>query len=433
MNKMININEEKVFVLFFIIIAAVDSLNGYLIRNIDFPFSVGQVYRGLLILFLIHIIFKYKQFRIYPVLMGSFLVLQQFGYFAFVHQSLEGLMKDLIHLSKLLLIVLIIEAFMALKRKGSNSPLIEKVLYINLIAFPLFILIPKVFNTGYSMYSGNVGFSGFFYAANDLNVVLMVLFIFSSNSLITSIEIRNQKSILIYSLITLGLLLSLLLLGSKSSVAFTGLTILIYLIVLYIKYKDKITPKIYLYLLVGLLFICSALFLIFNDEIAKSIDRHSYFFQKQVQNENDLFSFIVTGRDTFLDAAIDDYNESEHKFFRFNFGIGNYSHGLGTAEHFFADKETMQIEMDFFDTFFSYGLLGTILIYGYFILIILSNIKIGQRVGFPFYLSFCLVFLYSFLGGHVLYSALSGSFLALICAKITAKEYWLYLNKRPFF
>ena len=75
--------------------------------------------------------------------------------------------------------------------------------------------------------------------------------------------------------------------------------------------------------------------------------------------------------------------------------------------------------MDFFDFFFKYGILGTVL----FIMILFKNLnlyvsKIFSRDG----LVFTLFFLYAFFGGHVIDSVTSGSLFFFFLGKISGKN-----------
>lgn len=419
-----------IFFLFLIAISLVDSINGFLLgAGLNMPISIGQVFRLTFIAFLLYLIIKNRQFVTYPIILITYLIAAQFFYY-FFHDSIGAVFEDLIVIFKFLLIVIIIEAFKSIKDKGAKYNLIGLAFAVNIVLFPMSLLLPKLFGAGYSMYAHEVGYSGFFTAANDLNVVLLILFIFCLDLLSKSNKI--DKKFIILCILSLMNFISLILLGSKSSMAFGALIIFVYIIVFFVRFPSK---KVILSTIAGIVIFVGAFSLVFNEEIQKSFERHSYFFKKQVQDENNIFSFLITGRDIYLRSADEAYQESDYKLITFLVGKGMYQHGVEAANHFeLEERDHLIIEMDFWDTFFSYGIIGVILIYGYFILTLYSYLKTSS-IQLKYLLSFIIVLIYSSLGGHVLYSALSGTLFAMVCCGMYIKrdQPVLYLKNKPFF
>lgn len=423
-------NIESILILIsFGSIAIIDSINGFIIRNFDTIVSLGQIYRILLIIFMLYLITKFRQFRIIPILIVGYLTLIQILYFLIYHGSVHILFNDLVEISKFILIIFIIEAFKALRIHEKNfKRLLRNIFLANLILFPVSLLIPKLLGVGYSMYSNNVGNSGFFYAANDLNAVLIILFAYGINILFQGNLTRNKW--ISFSVIVLSIAASLILLGSKSSIAFTALIIFIYTIKFFKEKKKYFSRKNIVLSLTGIVVLMAAAGIVFNDDINKSLERHSYFFEKQAK-EGNVISFIVTGRDEFLSASYQAYVNADLKFLRFWLGVGSDTHAKETAAYFSDDRDSLIIEMDIWDTLFRYGFLGVVIMYGYLLLIIYEHVRLNQNYNFNFLLCFALLLMYSSLGGHVLYSALSGSFLALVCAGLLNPSYTFEQKKGP--
>ena len=93
------------------------------------------------------------------------------------------------------------------------------------------------------------------------------------------------------------------------------------------------------------------------------------------------------------------------------FGTGyNYAHISGSIV-------PEIVEMDLIDIYFQIGIIGIILIYGFYFRIYFQNSKTS------FYSNaFILTILISTFNGHVFETALSGVFFAIICSGIFIKE-----------
>ncbi|MEZ2718731.1 O-antigen ligase family protein [Niallia circulans] len=412
------------FLLFFAFTALIDSLNGFLLLSLNSSFSIGQVVRVITISVLLILLIRFynKKINTNNILIMYYLFIIQFYYF-FMNSS-TSLSNDLNQIMKIIFIILIIEAYKVLyMRKLINLNSIEKIMSISIILYPACIIIPKMLNLGYAMYSSDgVGFSGFFYAANDLNIVLLILLIFALDNMF--IRINRKEKYGIYLISSLLLILSLILLGSKSSAVIGGGIVLIFIVKGIKDNRANRIKSIFILLMVALVsyFTISTFF---QDEISKALNRHSYFYKNDYVNGQSFSSFILTNRNTFLDASVTAFSNEENKVSRLLFGVGNHQHMSETGEYLF--KGPKSIEMDFFDVFFSYGIIGILLIYGYLTKIfvkVMFNKNVIKRY-FRYYLGFVILAIYSFLGGHVLFSAMSGTYLALICSGLLMIYYEL--------
>lgn len=374
---------------------------------------VGQGLRLLILftMFFVMLLFHEKGTLTWSYLVIYLLVILQFIYG--FNKSLSPLISDLMEVSKVIFIILIIQAFINLfNQKKITIDTIEKIFKISVLLFPLLIIIPKVFGVGYSMYANNTGFSGFFSAANDLNVVLLVMLVFSLDAFFNNLETRKKRKY--YIVTTFMLIFSLILMGSKSSMGIGSIIIFIYLFKFLIKSDFGTKLKV----LLSLIVVGSVSYTIINNfyynDVQLALDRHTYFLNTA---DGDLASFLLTNRNSFFDASVQNLKSSDSILGETLIGKGKTQHMKDTGGSL--NFESKDIEMDLFDVFFSYGLLGVFLIYSYFSGFIILAFK-SINGNFKYSFSLLVMAAYSFFGGHVLFSALSGTFLALLCCGLYA-------------
>lgn len=318
----------------------------------------------------------------------------------FYNRELYSFLKEAIIVSKFMLIVIIIETVSFLgKNKLISKNIIGNIFLGMSIIVPLTLIIPYIFNWGTNVYSNGGGYKGFYYANNDLSIVLITLFIYCLHNMIF-----NKKKIFI--LLTLMTLISNIMIGSKTNLVMP-IPIIIFYVAFAIKNNainlNKKKVSIFIFILFLVLITCS---FVFEDILRKTIDRQIHF-----MNDLDLTSYLFSNRNYYLSVAWEKFIDSKNIIYNFIFGAGFYTRSLEWGRG-------LLIEMDFFDTFFSYGILGTSFIYGYLINIFYKGCKnyyFGQVL---YIVSFLAIFLFSFSAGHVLYSAFSGTIFALVCAKL---------------
>ena len=130
----------------------------------------------------------------------------------------------------------------------------------------------------------------------------------------------------------------------------------------------------------------------------KNIQTHLDFLE--VDNVLDVFHdsalidhFIFSQRLTFLKQRQADYQDAST--YQRLFGIG-YVHG---------EKETKAVEMDYFDIYYSHGIVGFsiyFLIYGYIFYLIMKNRKTLDFGQYMLYVSILIGILLSFIVGHII-------------------------------
>lgn len=395
---------DILLMILFISTPLIDIINGLLkITNHSTDISIGQISRIIIIIILLGILFKEKYFvkkklNILIVFIIIFFVSLLFQFF--YNRELYSFLKEAIIVSKFMLIVIIIETVSFLgKNKLISKNIIGNIFLGMSIIVPLTLIIPYIFNWGTNVYSNGGGYKGFYYANNDLSIVLITLFIYCLHNMIF-----NKKKIFI--LLTLMTLISNIMIGSKTNLVMP-IPIIIFYVAFAIKNNainlNKKKVSIFIFILFLVLITCS---FVFEDILRKTIDRQIHF-----MNDLDLTSYLFSNRNYYLSVAWEKFIDSKNIIYNFIFGAGFYTRSLEWGRG-------LLIEMDFFDTFFSYGILGTSFIYGYLINIFYKGCKnyyFGQVL---YIVSFLAIFLFSFSAGHVLYSAFSGTIFALVCAKL---------------
>jgi hypothetical protein len=388
---------STIFKYLFVLIFIIDMLNGFLLRNSNLPISIGQIYRFFVILVMLYFIFtKITEFQFRQNIKFSLFVIyflfMQFVY-VFFHGNFKGLFNDIINVTLLFLPLLIIHAF---KIRSFSISIIDEIFNINIWLFSLSLIIPKILGVGYINYEyAGVGYQGFYFDGNSLSIIMIVFFVFSFDKFLSKFSLINLCNVCIN-------LFSLILIGSKTSLFFSILGMFI-LVIRYLFNRKISKVKIFTTILISI-FAISLVLYSYWFELNLVVSNQMYLMNRYTNNG--IFSYLVTGRDNYFNIAYNNYINSDNIIIVTLFGVGKYYKTL--HEHL--------NEMDIVDIFFWFGIIGTILIYGYYFKIFIKSRKKDNI--FVYKLSFILMLIFSTLGGHVMFSALAGSILALLCCKL---------------
>ncbi|MBB1071736.1 O-antigen ligase family protein [Limosilactobacillus reuteri] len=398
--KKINTN---IYFFLLIILPLMDSLNGLINGGgNENGLSLGIIYR------IVIVIVSFSYWLLYGVDRKYLL------YFLFVlfYLTISALRSSLFLFSYLVLmfkmilpIIIIITLKILYENNIFNKKSITDILNIWQFLFPLTLLIAYVLGIGFATYSSNatnlsmdssVGFKGLYYAQNDISYVMDILYYYSLKKLLKR---KNIVNIIGYFLS----LSSVLLLGLKSGYILV-IIITIFMFIQQLKKKRELISSFLFLLFVIVGFIFS--FSIFSNDISKVVDRWQYFYQ----NRTSFFSFLTSMRSDRI-VPINNWVNSVYGLIGILFGTGyNYAHISGSIV-------PEIVEMDLIDIYFQIGIIGIILIYGFYFRIYFQNSKTS------FYSNaFILTILISTFNGHVFETALSGVFFAIICSGIFIKE-----------
>lgn len=394
--------DYKILILLFSIIPIIDFINGTAIFLLELEdFSIGKIYRVITMILLIIITYKYsnkeeKRNHLIISIIIAIVILFYMLIFYFYNLSIRGLINDAVSISKLLLVFLIVYSMSFLyKKKLIKKNVIEKIFYYFSIVFPITMIIPYLLGIGYATYSNGFGYTGLYYANNDLSIVLLITVIFAFDSLLKN---KKIKDIILFVLN----LISLLLVGSKAGIL--GLSIALFMYFFYYGKEifKNISIKRNIFILILLIGIILTLFIVFYPLFKEMLNRFIYFYKK----EGNIYTALLSNRDRFLNSAINNLFMENGIIFKILFGVGfYYRKAWGAGE---------LIEMDLFDIFFSLGLISTILITSFIVRLIYLNIRKINKVNFKYLVCVIIEFLFSVIAGHVMFSAFAGSVFGLL-------------------
>lgn len=399
---------ETVLILTIGILPLIDSMNGFIMET--YNISIALAYRAIALLVLIIYVYNKNYIKntvyisiaiIYFILIG---LVSSLG-----HNEINGLVKELSTASKFIFIIAIIESFKnVMKNPIEAKELVDKIINMNMILFPLCLIIPMVLGVGYDVYHG-AGNKGFFNANNELGIVLSVLFIFSTDDLYKKINIKN---IVIFT----GIVISMVAIGSKVGLLFPIIVIALY----FVKSIFNFTIK-YKFTLIIVLISMTIIFivkLLFNDMLISILDRQEWLYNNV---ESTAIFLILSGRNILLEIIHNDFIHSPNILFKLIFGYGIYMKEKVISIGYGA-KNLKPVEMDLFDTFYSYGIVGVIIIYGYFLVQFIKYRSFNEG-GFKYTLSFITILILGFFSGHVFWGAMSASILGIVvCGMISSKN-----------
>ena len=421
MHKFIKQNFNIILVLFILLQPVLDLITGICVNLLNLNITLGIIIRIIFLIFLMYTtVFIYKKklsFYSYLVL-GIYSIFYLIGIIIYkdgvVFYELQGLLKALYF-------PLILVSLYDLKEEILIT---NKVLFITLFTYIILIIIPNTFGLGFETYkitkSGNLGFFG---AANEISGIISLL------TPLMFIILKNLKNNILKIIYVILYLVVILTIGTKTPLLTLLITIgFSYLYYMFYCIKKKTYKPLIITGSIIVVAFASLLLILPKTNFYKNIKVHLEYLE--VDNIVDIFKeealidhFIFSQRLTFLEAKSKDYNKAStyEKIF-----------GIGYTE----DKEqTKLIEMDYFDIFYSHGLVGFLTIIGIYFYILYRVLINSKKNFFDSYmkkLSLFLILLLSLLTGHII-TAPAVSIIAIILI-IDIEDYKkkkIKINKYP--
>lgn len=392
---------NKLFFYLFSIFPLIDLLNGYLL-SINNKLPIGTGYRIVILFYGILIVLKNKIITHKDL---SILLFINFVVFStltlvqamFFNRSLSQIMSDFTGLSKYFL--WLVTALIFSEYLSSEGKLEKLTVKINLF-FCLGMIIPYLLGIGNFTYANSsAGYKSFFFATNDLTYAFIILSSILSFYLID--QFNRSKSLYFVFLIFLYSLnlVCMLIIGTKSGIVYGGVNlIIVFFYLIFVKANVSYTFKFYL---IQVLIILAVFFLVIGKNIVESMldgifDRIAYFYKVY---EGNWIKILSSSRSIYLEDAWHNF-----LFYPKNYLILLFGFGAANRWALFG-RQGGNIEMDFFDTAFSYGFVGSIVLIISF-LYILKKYKTESGNKRYLYLFFVSL-IYAFFTGHVFYSAMS--------------------------
>ena len=274
---------------------------------------------------------------------------------------------------------------------------IIKLLLNTSLLIAISLIVTYFFGFGDSTYGNEVGHKGFYTEQNALSIILI-----SSIPLIFYDSKMRGK--LIYLSIIVG---SSLLIGTKVSIFGSSLIAIIYLVV-------NMDIKRALFVLPGILIMLYTTREYMYGLVDDAIFRILYF-----KNEWDLVSFIFSKRNETLEKVLGYWSQDSFNIF---FGMGSYKTGEIINRYNHGHRI---IEMDIMDVLTFNGILFTFFIFliitlPYFTLIKKRLFKVSKSEVILL-VSYTLIVTLSTLSGHVLYTPLAATYLAVVGGTLIRK------------
>lgn len=417
MNKVpLNIS---VFVGLTILFPIIDFLNGFFLTSgISFP--VGVFYRFFFFLFLIVMILSKEIPKSIFTLIVLIFILGNTAIFLmqsiFLHNPLSWIVEDSSAFLKYFLWVLI--PYYIYQRKEAFKKLNYEYLFIYIsFFFTIGLLIPYVLGVGHQTYiHSNTGYKGYFFANNDTSFAFIISITFTARALLLQLRKKWNGHLLFLICLYAGNIVCLLLVGTKTAIIYgVILSVIVFVRLLFFINYQAVTQKIFVWIISVLVGGWVALRgIIYAIEIiGGTYERIVYFYYLY---DGNMVRLLTSSRSDFLEAGMDYFLRSYTPIFTLFFGQG-FEYRLEEFGRFGL------IEMDFFDALFGLGILGILLLS--LILSYFGILAIRNQDNKIYSYTFIVILLYSFFAGHVLFSALSSTFLGLVCGGIIlSKKEW---------
>lgn len=392
-------------VIFFLLfgLLPIDMLNGFLLKEVEIipVISVSQLYKMILIGLLFIRISAAERLIVLSIfgllLMPSFFqVIKSF--------NLKLIFVDAVKVIKYLASFV---AFLYFRRvfinKGHLLDMVYKWMFFSFIIIVLNIFL-RLFGIGFPMYTmGDIGIGskGFFYAGNEISATLLII----SSFLMYWFRLYNKLGLFIF----IGFLAIFTGLYITSKTAILG-TIFTFIYFLFLMSRRNMLTIRTLFIYIFFFFICMPIGGYFVVDYLESSDimrRFSFFWDRL-----DIYTFILSNRNTFLFDMIEIFKE-KYNILEMLIGVGQSTFESLNNDHI--------IELDFFDIYFAYGLIGVFLFVLYTLFILIkAKLKAFSSNMFVFssytiYISLLLIVL-SFLSGHIFNSGMAAVFIGCVFA-----------------
>lgn len=402
MNEYIKKNINRIIGIFLILQPVLDILTGICVNTFKMNITIGIIIRVLFLLFIMFVvvfIFKKKKLIIPYLIIGLYFILYIGGMIYYKDSTLLTEIKNLVRTFFFPIL------FMSLYYIKDEIKISKMTLLTILFLYLIFLFVPTLLGLGYKSYQiTKVGTLGFFNSANEISGIISIL------TPIMFIMFYKSKKIIPIIILSIIYLSVILMIGTKTPLLSLIITLGISVLCLFIKWiKEKKIKNIIISIITIVIASISLIAIIPKTNFYKNIRTHLDYLE--LEHITDVFQdfqlvdhFIFSSRLEFLKNKAHLYQTSSmyEKFF----GIGYLN----------KDRETKLIEMDYFDIYYSHGLIGFIIFFSitlYLLFKVLNNNKIKKYENIMMITSLFLIVFLSFFTGHII-TAPSVSILSVI-------------------
>lgn len=368
---------------------AVDSLNGYLLR--DYSVSISPLYKAVILL---------ACFFYVRSLFGYLAIVAVFAAFVVAHTvQVDGaeLARSLDWMIKFLYIYVL---FVFMRRDAKEGRL-DRISWVAITSFLIIAsnMILGVFGFGYPQYQMNgegIGTRGFFYAGNEVSAALVC----AAGIVMARLSVESSASR--YFAFSFAAIAVAALTTMKTSVLATVVLFAIFPLI-----NPRGARSVYkvsakkMVAIAGapVVFGVSLYYVLFDSDL---ISRLSYFYEK-----NGLVSLVFSQRNIWAVDALGIFGG--YSFEQLLFG-----RGLSWVDEM---PHTGTVEIDPVDVLMTYGLVGLFVVYGFiFSVVFCAARNRASDIARHVFLLVLLVVFISFTAGHVVFSGIAGPLIASVLA-----------------
>ena len=418
---------KKLIYLFFLILPLLDLLTSITTRLYPLPISIGVIIKALFILIMIYyVIFKSSsKYRKKSLIYLTIIMIYSIFYLITKsnYLNINTFVTELNYLAKIMFYPILLVCFLCYfdDKKLSRIEII-KLLIINFLTYILCLFIPLITHTGFN--SSNIGLNGtigWFYSADEISIILIILFPF----IYRLINSKKKKSIIIFFIS----ILIISTIGTKESMLGIVITsVILFILSLFKKTNNKINKKFFISSLIIMIF---SLIIFFNSSslnnikvslglkennivetddkkhqqeinlIKEEINKLDKDLNKNFKIENNI-SYILSKITTDKDI----YFEYTYKLYNKNFNINTLLFGIGYTNNEIYQSFAIEklIEIDILDIFYHSGLIALIIVllpFIYYAYLLFKKKKININIAY-YTLMLLLIFSISCISGHTL-------------------------------
>lgn len=364
----------NILYLFILLQPIIDIITSLMTKFLDFRITLGLVVRGLLFVFsIIYILFisksKYKKAStIYLSILLVFALL----YFVtkpsmFVSKTF--IISEIIYMFKYFYtLVMLLSLFNIFDDFKPNNRRIFKLLQIELFIYCFTIVLANVTGTAFATYSYGAGNSGWFYAGNEIGIIIALLF----PLVFLLINKAQTFYILLY---VIPIILAIQIIGTKTSMLGLILpTILFFLYYLIRIRKGKFKQFVMVTIMLTIIIVPTQDLPVIKNmkNSVESLER------REAIPENKKDKDYTDDKVTKLVFSDRDYVNKKIKRIYTNSNITSKLFGIGFTKRQEFDSKIIEktIELDYHDIFYRYGIIGFLIYISPFVLITLSAVKL---------------------------------------------------------
>lgn len=391
MENKIKKNLSKIIEVFILMQPFIDLLTGILVHN-NVNLTLGIIIRTVFLAFVMLItvfIFKKKNALFVYLALALYSIFYLLG--IIIYKDGVGLFYEIQGLFKIIYFPILLYSLYCLKDYININ---INTLYKTLIIYILMIFIPTFLDVGYKTYEvTKKGSLGFFNSANEISGIISLL------TPIIFIKLKEKKHLFLQSLFFIIYLITILNMGTKTPLLSLGITIgFIFGFIIINAIKKKKYRILSAFIITFIVIFTSILLLLPRTNFYKNIKTHMDFLG--VESISEVFTefnlvdhFIFSQRLTFL--SDENYLFKNSSTYQKVFGRGYLNQG----------EETKLIEMDYFDVFYHHGIIGFIIFFIIYGIVVIKTLNKKKKTDFNqimLYTSFLLILTLSLFSGHII-------------------------------